>query len=392
MRFDPLGMNYQQNGAAVGAVMQTPNVNAPGKGVIPFRKATTERTTQLVGDTITFGASLQKNERILEGSGFIYGIMLHAQATAAGNSANVTFAEDAPWNVFDTVVFGDVNGDLHNVQGFELFLCNLVNRNYAFRYLDNAPYVSVTPGTPATGGSFEVWVRVPVAINRRDLLGIVANQDRAQKYRLRNDVAASSVVYGTGPTVVPSVVIERFYENYSIPLATGPNGEHQQMVPDSFGTLAFLTSTTAAEAPNGAGTVNHFLRRIGNTVRYIILIWRINGVRATVELAGNNPTSVRFRVGEDQIFIESYRYRRTRMFEQWGFDFPAGVLVYDAMHDFAGAAGMELGDDYYSTQSLVNAQFEVVYPAGFGSTNNTLRFVTSDVMYVPPQAAVGVAA
>ena len=111
-----------------------------------------------------------------------------------------------------------------------------------------------------------------------------------------------------------------------------------------------------------------------------------------MEVAANNPTSVRFRVGEDQIFIESYRYRRTRMFEQWGFDFPAGVLVYDAIHDFAAAAGMELGDDYYATQSLVNAQFEVVYPSGFGSTNNTLRFLTSDLMYVQPQAGVGVAA
>lgn len=376
----------------IGAVMQTPNVNPPSRSVVPFRKATTERTTQLVGDTIAFGASLVKNERILEGSGYIYAVMLHATATAAGNSAAVTFSEDAPWNAFDTIVFGDVNGDLVNVQGWEGFLANLINRNYAVRYLEASQYVSATAGAVAAGGSFEAWLRVPVAINRRDLLGIVANQDRAQKYRLRSDVAASTVVYGTGPTAVPNVVIERFYENYSVPLPTGPNGEPQQIMPDSFGTLSFLTSTTAAEAPNGAGTVNHFLRRIGNTVRWIALIWRINGVRATVEVAANNPTSVRFRVGEDQIFIESYRYRRGRMFEQWGFDFPGGVLVYDAIHDFAGAAGMELGDDYYATQSLVNAQFEVVYPAGFGSTNNTLRFLTSDLMFVQPQAGVGVAA
>jgi hypothetical protein len=377
---------------SVGATMQTPNVNPPSRSIVPFRKATTERTTLLVGDTIVFGAALVKNERILEGSGFIYGVMLHATATAAGNSAAVTYAEDAPHNVFDTVVFGDVNGDLINVQGWELFLANLVNRNYAFRYLENSPFVSTISGIGATGGSFETWLRVPIAINRRDLLGIVANQDRAQKYRLRSDVAASSVVYGTGPTAVPNVVIERFYENYSVPLPSGPNGEPQQIIPDSFGTLSFLTSTTAAEAPNGAGTVNHFLRRIGNTVRWIALVWRINASRIAVEVAANNPTSVRFRVGEDQIFIESYRYRRTRMFEQWGFDFPAGVLVYDGIHDFAAAAGMELGDDYYATQALVNAQFEVVYPAGFGSTNNTLRFLTSDIMYVQPQAGVGVAA
>jgi hypothetical protein len=377
---------------SVGATMQTPNVNPPSRQIVPFRKATTERTTLLVGDTIAIGAGLVKNERILEGSGFIYGVMLHATATAAGNAAAVTFGEDGPHNVFDTIVFGDVNGDLINVQGWELFLCNLINRNYAVRYLDASQYIGTTPGAVAAGGSFETWLRVPIAINRRDLLGIVANQDRAQKYRLRSDVAASAVIYGVAPTALPNAVIERFYENYSVPLPSGPNGEPQQIIPDSFGTLSFLTSTTAAEAPNGAGTVNHFLRRIGNTVRWIALIWRVNGVRATVEVLANNPTSVRFRVGEDQIFIESYRYRRGRMFEQWGFDFPAAVLIYDGIHDFAGAAGMELGDDYYATQALVNAQFEVVYPAGFGSTNNTLRFLTSDIMYVQPQAGVGVAA
>jgi hypothetical protein len=377
---------------SVGATMQTPNVNPPSKQIVPFRKATTERTTLLVGDTIALGAGLVKNERILEGSGFIFGVMLHATATASGNSAAVTFQEDSPHNVFDTVVFGDVNGDLINVQGWELYLANLVNRNYAVRYLDASQYISTTPGAGGAGGSFETWLRVPIAINRRDLLGIVANQDRAQKYRLRSDIAASAVVYNQAPTALPNVVIERFYENYSVPLPSGPNGEPQQIIPDSFGTLAFLTSTSAAEPPNGAGTVNHFLRRIGNTVRWIALIWRINASRVAVEVAANNPTSVRFRVGEDQIFIESYRYRRGRMFEQWGFDFPAGCLVYDGIHDFAAAAGFELGDDYYATQALVNAQFEVVYPAGFGSTNNTLRFLTSDIMYVQPQAGVGVAA
>jgi hypothetical protein len=377
---------------SVGATLQTPNVNPPSKQVVPFRKATTERTTILVGDTIAIAASLTKNERILEGSGFIYGVMLHATATASGNSASVTFGEDGPWNAFDTIVFGDVNGDLVNVQGWEAYLADLINRQYAVRYLDASQYVGTTPGAGGAGGSFEIWTRVPVAINRRDLLGIVANQDRAQKYRLRNDVAASGVIYGVAPTALPNLVIERYYENYSVPLPTGPNGEVQQIVPDSFGTLSFLTSTTAAEAPNGAGTVNHFLRRIGNTVRWVALVWRINGSRTSVEVAANQPTSIRFRVGEDQIFIETYRYRKTRMFEQWGFDFPNGVIVYDAIHDFAAAAGFELGDDYYATQALVNAQFEVVYPAGFGSTNNTLRFLTSDLMYVQPQAGVGVAA
>ena len=58
---------------SVGSTMQTPNVNPPSQQIVPFRKATTERTTMLVGDTVAFGAGLVKVERQLEGSGYIYG-------------------------------------------------------------------------------------------------------------------------------------------------------------------------------------------------------------------------------------------------------------------------------------------------------------------------------
>jgi hypothetical protein len=68
------------------------------------------------------------------------------------------------------------------------------------------------------------------------------------------------------------------------------------------------------------------------------------------------------------------------MFNRYGFDAPAGVLVYDAISDFFTGAGAELGEDYWWTNGLVNAQFEITYPSGFGSTNNSLDVITDDLL------------
>jgi hypothetical protein len=55
------------------------------------------------------------------------------------------------------------------------------------------------------------------------------------------------------------------------------------------------------------------------------------------------------------------------------------VFVYDAISDFVIAAGAELGEDFYWTNGLVNAIFQITYPAGFGSTNNSLDVITDDL-------------
>jgi hypothetical protein len=71
------------------------------------------------------------------------------------------------------------------------------------------------------------------------------------------------------------------------------------------------------------------------------------------------------------------------MWRRYGFDAPNGVYVYDFMTDIISHAGDELGDDYLFTNGLVNAQFQITYPAGFGSTNNSLMVLTDDLV-IPP--------
>lgn len=374
-------------------MVQPAAVALPGPGTqpgqipaVPFRRGTLERTEILPSDTGTITTGTQRIERTIEGSGFVYGINLQVVVTTAGNAAAVAYTEDAPWAALDSVIFRDVNGELLNLTGYDLYLANLVNRQYSGRYPDATTVTADTglfnlvAGAVATGGSFTFWLRVPVGINRRDLIGILGNQDRAQKYSLRNDIGASGAIYTVAPTAAGAFSVNKFYENYAVPMPVTPQGQPQEILPGHFGTLHFLTSSIADAAPIGGGTIGHYLRRIGNTVRYIVLVFRSNGSRATA--AANAPTNIRLKVGEDTIFNESFDYRQFLMFERYGFDFPNGVLVYDALHDFGPGAGFELGDDYYHTQAIVNAQFQITYPAGFGATNNSLRIITDDLARV----------
>lgn len=362
-------------------VMQTPDVNRQG---VDFRRATVERTEILPAEALTMTAAAQRVERTVEGSGFVYAIVLDVRATAATNTAAVAFLEDAPWASLDTVVYRDVNGELVNLSGYELFIANLAHRQYASRFWDASALFRTVPGALASSGSFDFLARVPIALNRRSLRGLVGNQDRAQKYSLRTDLAASGAVYGTAPTNLPTVAIDKLYENYTVPLNTSPDGRPQEQTPADFGYLSFLTSIQNETAPAPSGTGNHFLRRIGQTVRYIALIFRAGtGTTPRAVAQANAPTDIRMIVGNDTLFHETYRYRRAQMFERYGFDFPDGVLLYDAMHDFWAGAGSEIGDDYWDTQGLVNAQFQIAYPAGF-TAGGSLRILTNDLQYVPP--------
>ena len=365
---------------------------APIKGntpqrVVPFRLATLERTEILPAESNVLTTAQQPIQRVIEGTGFVFGTALDVVCTTAGNAAAVAFYEDAPQSALAQVTMDDPSGQIVNLQGYDLFLSNLAHKQYSFRNTEaDTETTTSTTGAGATGGSFSFFVRVPVGINRKTLLGILANQDRSVKFSLRTDYAvgtpgaASGPIYTTAPTTPGTMVVNKYYENYAVPPQFGPAGQNQIM-PDGFGTLSFLTSSISEAPPIGGNTVNHYLRRIGNTIRYIILVFRINGVRATVTGAVT-PSRIALKVGDTDVFNESWRYRRALMFERYGFTWPAGVLVYDAMHDFVPGAGNELGMDWYNTQNVNTAQFQITYPAAFGSTNNTLKFVTSDLALV----------
>lgn len=403
--------------------MQTASVNAPQQQRVAFRAATMERIDILAAESVTLSASLQPIQRVVEGAGYIYAVLLDVNATGATSTAAsvAVYAEDAPFNILDTTSIADANGELWNLGGFEAWLANISTRE------DNDPDpTALAPGAAmpaagaggvgtsnsqdtnvvlnvgavgsastgtAAGGNFRFPLRIKIATNRRDLTGLLGNQDRSQKYQLRTDVAASSVVFSTAPSSLPALAINKFYEEYSVPLPTAPDGTPQEVFPASFGTLLFHTRQTAAAAPTNGGQISHFLQRIGNTIHWLGLIFRSATASSSSPTRGNAdqnpPTAISLKLGEDVVFRETWTYRRMLMFERLGYDLPRGYLLYDWIHDFGPFAGLELGDDLIHSEALVNAQFLVTYPttANTWQPGSSLKFITRDDIYNQPAIA-----
>jgi len=146
--------------AAPVAMLPTPATSSDpaSRGTIPFRQATTERVSQLPSESaVTIAATTTLFDRNIDGSGYMYGIVLRAFATAAANALNVAFAEDAPHNFYDNVTLHDVNGDIVNITGYGLYLANIINGDYRYRDASQSTNLSLfnmVSGSGATGGTF----------------------------------------------------------------------------------------------------------------------------------------------------------------------------------------------------------------------------------------------
>ena len=91
--------------------MGGPAIAPPGanrqQATIPFRRATTGRTTGLQGSAYTnVGTPTNSFSVVLEGSGLMYGVDLDVQVTCAANAAAVAYFEDAPWSTITSCVLG----------------------------------------------------------------------------------------------------------------------------------------------------------------------------------------------------------------------------------------------------------------------------------------------
>ena len=367
--------------AAPGVTVASPDMAVPqGAALVPFRRATLRKTEQGSSLTGTIAANSIPLNDVLEGTGFLESVDLFVDAVTAGNAAAVAYAADAPWSALSSVVFKDVGPDLINVSGYALFLANLYGgyglRNPALS-TDTNIYQLISGGG-ATGGSFRYHLRLPLAINDRSLIGLLGNQDRAVKYETRTDLASSASIYTTAPTNPATFQVRKFLQFATVPSPLSADRKPQEQIPPYYGVIHLLNELRSEAAPVSNSTVNHFLRSIGNTIRYIVLVLRDStGARSDAML----PSRITFRVGSEPVFSETGAHRRKLMYDRYGFDAPAGVLVYDFIRDFTTNAGFELGDDWLNTQAVANAQFEVSYPT-FASTPGTLNVIT-DSLVIP---------
>ena len=368
---------------AGGPNVPSASSKAQSSRVIPFRRATTYRKSvakQVGPSTIT--ASIQPIEDQITGVGYFSGLDLMVQIAGSTSSATIGWKEDAPWSAIQSLVVKDTNGDLVNLaSGYEGYLFSLYGRHQTATPASSTDtaniYSQSSTASGSSAGNALFHLPVNIAVNNRDLWGIVGNQDRAESYFIRDDIADSGSLYSTAPTTLGTVQITRIYRNYAVPGPVNANGDQQEQVPPKFGILHFQTRSVNPTIP-AAGLIDHPLQRLGYTIRALICILRVNSLRSSGETYA--PTRISLLFGDQVVFTTTWQEQKQQMFERYGFDAPNGVIVFDAISDFLGSeAGGELGDDYWWTHGMSQATLEATYPTGVGTTGDSLVILTDDL-------------
>lgn len=386
--------------ATVTTPAPSPALGGGGSGkstMIPFRLATYRRRELQQTWAPTLKTTQQQNTIEIKGSGLMGNIRLRVRADCSGNSANVGFAEDAPWNSLLQLQLSDANGQTINIDGYSLFIANkCYAKMRGVNYLDQGQQTLTISGNGATGGTFEFFVDIPIVNNDRDLKGLLGNQSQTNSYKLVVTLNASGNIYAVSPTVLPTVTIDVFYESWAIPPARNSAGTQQEQVPKHFGTLNYLNAINNTTVP-APGALKHYLSNVGRDIRWMAFIWR-QGSGATPRAAADaamtsfnaagNDTSLQLKLGAIEPYDVTYDFMRSTMYTQFGTDFPKGVIVFAFNDDFLGYAGAEAsGADFLHTQGISerNAFLQATYQAAFtASASNLLTIVTADTEYRAP--------
>lgn len=405
--------------------------NYNGQGAVPFRRATIGRN-QIVGtETYTFGAAtniLTASIPTIQGSGYFEKLEMDFNLANLTNAANaMVLTEDAPWNTALNILLGDINAPLvYNVNGYYTWLANWFGglwRNDPMSSWDqtvwfaNAIGVNVTANTPM---GFRFRLLLSLVSGVRDLIGLSGNQDAGQKFDLGYSVNAGANIWSVQPSGTGTLAVTRTYWSRAVPNAYNNRGLPNQQFPNTFGTLHFTLQARSEAVPVGGSQVQHYVRRLGTTMRAMILVFRSNSSRATAEAAANYPTNINFYAGDQPLYREDYATRKSEMFRRYPMSphvfaygvantltYPSasnsisplgstpsvtaigggfnGVLCYDRISDFDASAGEETGNDWLWAEQLNQMRFDITYPSGFGSTANSLDIVTQDFT-VPPSA------
>lgn len=383
--------NVQTPAVAAGPVPPGVATDVPGQGMVPFVQAAAPPRTAVSFQTpaTALSGSQQSIINTLPGTGYLLWIDLTVTiaVSGTGNSStnSVALAEDAPWSAIASVTLDDGGPQNINIDGYSLYIANIYGGGWFARdpslSSDTNVFSNLSTGTGTAAGTGSFTLRVPAAINERNYWGLMGNQDRATKYNLRDDIAASGSVYSTAPSVLPTYTIARAYGYLPVPSAVSADNRRQEQIPPWYGIIHYLTSVRSDALPVSSSVVNHYIRNLSNAVRAFYLIFRSNGVRSTAN--SNLPTNIDFVLGTDVVFSESAAERRRIMYSRYGFDAPNGVLVYDCVRDFGPLAGCELGDHYLYMGNISEAQFRCTYPSGWNNTNASLTIVT-DSLFIPP--------
>ncbi len=251
--------------------------------LIPFTRAARAATQQdfALGPYTLSATNRNIGPVHLQANGWLRFVDIEVAAVAAGNTAAVAFAGDAPFDVIQSISMLDPAGNpiINPISGYYLYLWNKYGVFSDPPYSDprSDPEYSVTSGTAATGGSFTFFLRLPIETAVRDCFTILPNGAADRRYRLNLTLNTLSGVYSTAPTAAPTVTLNGTAHYYVEPPQT-INGSHVQQTPNGYGSKGYFEFESPTVA--GGGSLRPQLVNMGRTIRMQIFVLRNStGVR-----------------------------------------------------------------------------------------------------------------
>lgn len=315
-------------------------------------------------------------------AGFLRGIYLDVQCTTAGNSANVTFAANGPFNVIDTVQLEDVNAApiVGPIDGYDLYL---INKYGGYMFSDDAkssPSYSAVTSTGATGGSFGFILRIPVELVNRDSIGCLPNKSGTSMFKVRLRLAASAIPYGTPPTAVGSVQVRMQQVSWWDPDTTDLKGRPQAQNPPAVQTTQYWSKAAPVANP---GPLRVQLERVGYLIRNLIIVVTDNsGSRTVGETDFPDPFIIQFEA--NVLMTRLKRIWRHMIAQNYGYDQAidtangrdSGVYVEPFCLDFGLKPGAETRRGYLPTSSAARVELQGSLT---GTGTHTISILTNDV-------------
>lgn len=343
---------------------------------VPFVRGSREFSEGAFDDrTVTPGAAaVAVNPIEIPARGWATSLAILVEGSGGTLGAGA-LGEDWPWSVFDQLQVTRPNGDPYfgPLQGFSAYMTNVYG-GYEF---DADP----AQDPDFLGGiNCRFLLRIPIEITHHDAYGALINQDAAAAYRLAWTVPASTTLFTTAPTTIPALRYRSWLEGWEQPPPADLAGRPIEQTPPGTPTAQFWSEQTF-NVVAGLNTIR--LTDVGNLIRCLILIYRDNTatrIRRDDELPAD---SIRVTYDARDLENRSLRGWRKAMFERFGIQAPAGVVVYDKIHDGEGHAGNETRNQYLPTRDAT--RIEVV--GTFGGDGGILNVVTNDVAPAGVQVA-----
>lgn len=359
--------------------LATPTADPAAPAELRFMAGARERDSGVFyNKTQALGASsVQLDEAQVPAGDWLRDIVIMVDGVTAGNSADVAFGADAPFNAINVVRFLDANGTvLHQLTGYQLYLVNLLGAIGVYQTdAQVAPGYSAVTGTGATGGSFSYVLVLPVQIIPRDAIGALPNGASNSVTRVQVELAPSATVYagGTAPTNPPTVQVRMIERGYVQPARLSPGGRtYADMPPGGNRTFRQLGAIPYDIPAVGSATVP--LIRKGNVYRMLTFVARTAAGARSDSVISN----LKFRLDRVENFHGPWSYLKWLTWSRQAItaaQLPAGVVQASFCHEWDGLVGGEVRDMYVPT--LPGSLVELEYDA---AAVGTLEVITDEIV------------